>query len=62
MSELKIDRKKDPLKSRTMYFEFTLQSKNGENHVVWFLPQKRGLILEVADRDNIGIDVKNAEK
>ena len=36
LSEVKVGRKKDPLNSRTKYFEFTLQSKSKEKHVLCF--------------------------
>ena len=62
LSEVKVGRKKDPLKSPTKHFEFTLQSKRVEKRVVCFSPQKRRLILEAADRDDIGSEVGNTKK
>ena len=62
LSEVKVGRKKDPLNSWTKYFEFTLQSKSKEKHVLCFSPQKKRLILEAAERDDTEIEVRNTKK
>ena len=56
LSEIKVNRKKDYLKSTCKYFEFNLQSNNEERSVVCSSKQK------AADRDNVGVEIKIDKK
>ena len=56
LSEIKVNRKKDYLKSTCKYFEVNLQSNNEERPVVCSSKQK------AADRDNVGIEIKIDKK
>ena len=56
LSEIKVNRKKDYLKSPSKYFEFNLQSNSEERSVVCSSKQK------AADRDNVGVEIKIDKK